>query len=116
VTAEEPGLQEVLQILRRPTEEVIADAWGRLWPKVNDLVATQLEGAADRAELLEVLGLVMTMSMAVERLASGRETRDRELLARHLRSLASAVNVEDWPAYIRSVADGHATGTSWYRP
>jgi predicted RNA-binding Zn ribbon-like protein len=44
------------------------------------------------------------------------ERRDRELIARHLRAAASAVNITDWPAYLRSVADGHKSGTSWYRP
>lgn len=43
-----------------------------------------------------------------------REERDRELVARHLRSAASAVNVTDWPAYLRDVADGHADGSSWF--
>jgi hypothetical protein len=44
------------------------------------------------------------------------EARDRELIARHLRSAASAINITDWPAYLLRVADGHADGTSWYRP
>jgi hypothetical protein len=44
------------------------------------------------------------------------EDRDRELIARHLRSAASALNITDWPAYLLRVADGHADGTSWYRP
>jgi hypothetical protein len=35
------------------------------------------------------------------------------LLARHLRVLASAAGVTDWPAYIRSVADHHDAGTAW---
>lgn len=48
--------------------------------------------------------------------SGGQEVRDRALLARHLRVLASAVNVEDWPAYIRKVAAGHEAGTSWYEP
>lgn len=47
---------------------------------------------------------------------SAQERRDRDLIARHLRAAASAVNVADWPAYLRSVADGHADGASWYRP
>lgn len=45
-----------------------------------------------------------------------RESRDREMIARHLRTAASAVNVNDWPAYLQQVADGHAAGTSWYMP
>lgn len=45
-----------------------------------------------------------------------QERRDRELIARHLRAAASAVNITDWPAYLRRVANGHADGTSWYRP
>jgi hypothetical protein len=44
------------------------------------------------------------------------EARDRELIARHLRSAASALNITDWPAYLLAAADGHADGTSWYRP
>jgi hypothetical protein len=47
---------------------------------------------------------------------AAQEVRDRELIARHLRAAASAVNVTDWPAYLLRVADGHADGTSWYRP
>jgi len=45
-----------------------------------------------------------------------QEERDRDLIARHLRAAASATNITDWPAYLQRVADGHRTGTSWYRP
>jgi hypothetical protein len=45
-----------------------------------------------------------------------QEKRDRELLARHFRALASAEGIEDWPGYLLDVAAGHAAGTSWYRP
>lgn len=45
-----------------------------------------------------------------------QEKRNRELIARHLRVAASAVNITDWPAYLRRVADLHETGQAWYRP
>lgn len=41
------------------------------------------------------------------------EPEARALLARHLRVLATAVNVSDWPAYIRSVAAAHERGEAW---
>lgn len=44
---------------------------------------------------------------------SDDEAAARRFLARHLEVLASAINVEDWPAYIRQVVDGHRAGTSW---
>lgn len=48
--------------------------------------------------------------------AASTEARDRELIARHLRAAASAINIQDWPAYLRRVADLHETGEAWYRP
>jgi hypothetical protein len=60
-----------------------------------------------------------TAAVAAYRSTQGggaEEDRDRELIARHLRSAASALNITDWPAYLLRVADGHADGTSWYRP
>ena len=41
------------------------------------------------------------------------EASARTLLAHHLRALASAEDVTDWPRYIRQVADGHDDGTSY---
>jgi hypothetical protein len=65
-------------------------------------------GETDVARMAAAVAFVVT--------EQHQEQRDRELLARHLRALASAENVEDWPGYIRDVADGHDAGTSWYRP
>jgi hypothetical protein len=38
------------------------------------------------------------------------EFEARSLLARHFRLAASAVNIEDWPTYLRRIADGHEAG------
>ena len=44
---------------------------------------------------------------------SAAEEAARRFLARHFRVMATAVNVTDWPAYIRLCADAHESGSAW---
>jgi hypothetical protein len=58
--------QAVLRLTRRPDVEVLAETWDRLAPKLLDLIGARLAAGDDRAELLEVLGLVGALGVAVE--------------------------------------------------
>lgn len=73
------------------------------------------EGEAWIASGAPLVTLDEALAKPVASQADG-ELRDRELIARHLRAAASAVNITDWPAYLNRVADLHETGEAWYQP
>jgi hypothetical protein len=56
-----------VEIRRRPWPEVLVETWDKLVPKLDDLVSRQLD-TKDRDDATETLGLVLTMTMAVEEL------------------------------------------------
>jgi hypothetical protein len=56
-----------VEIHRRPWPEVLVETWDKLVPKLDDLVSRQLD-TEDRDDATETLGLVLTMTMAVEEL------------------------------------------------
>jgi hypothetical protein len=60
-------------------------------------------------EIRRLAESLITDGPLADRLATG-EARDRDLIARHLRAAASAINITDWPAYLNRCADLHATG------
>lgn len=84
--------------------------------------AGEVEGNDGLDELLSYINTRTTLSYLFEyAIARGLldcagpdERWARRLLARHYRAMATAVNVTDWPAYIRLCADTQEDGTAWF--